>query len=101
MTKFLRVLPFVLLLAACSRPNVSVSTIDARPHLQFANARPSAILVLDGVIVGPAAIYDGEHKTLIVERGTHQVEVRDGARILFSGPIYLGGDEAKTINLPD
>ncbi len=101
MTKAVRVIPLVLLLAACTRPAVTVNTVDDRPHLQFTNARPSAILILDGATIGPAAIYDGAHQTLIVERGTHQVEIRDGDRILYSGPIYLGGDEAKTINLPD
>jgi hypothetical protein len=97
----MRLVPLLLLVASCARPTVGVSTVDTRPHLQFTNARPSAILILDGATVGPASVYDGEHKTLIVERGTHQVEVRDGARILFSAPVYLGGEEAKTINLPD
>jgi hypothetical protein len=91
----------VLIAAGCSSPHATVSTVDARPHLQFSNARSTAILILDGATIGPAAIYDGAGKTLVVERGTHQVEVRDGGRILFSGPVFLGGEESKTINLPD
>jgi hypothetical protein len=100
----MRLLCAILLLAslsACSRPTVAVSTVDANPHLQFSNARPGAVLILDGVTIGPAAIYDGINQTLVVKRGTHQVEVRDGGRILFSQPVYFGGEEAKTIELPN
>ncbi len=87
--------------AGCSVPVTSVMTVDDRPHLQFANASPGAILVLDGAVVGPAAGYDGRTRTLVVETGSHRVEVRDGTRILYIETVYLGGDMTKTINLPD
>jgi hypothetical protein len=94
---------FALLLAvtACSNPTVSVNTIDDRPKLQFVNARPTETLILDGISVGPASVYDGEHKTLVVDAGTHEVEVRDGSRTIFLGSIYFGGGASRTINLPD
>ena len=101
MIKFLHILPLVLLVAACSRPVVTVNTVDDRPHLQFTNAKSAATLSMDGVIVGPAADYDGVHKTLVVNTGTHLIEVRDGNRVLYSSQVYFGGDATRTINLPD
>jgi hypothetical protein len=95
------VFALLLLLAACGNPTVRVNTVDDRPTLGFKNAHPTATLILDGVSVGPASVYDGEHKTLLVDSGTHQIEVRDGGRILYSGPVYLGSGEARIINLPD
>ncbi len=89
------------LLAACANPVVRVNTVDDRPTLGFKNAHPTATLILDGATIGPAAVYDGEHKTLLVNSGTHLIEVRDGDRLLYSSPVYLGAGEARIINLPD
>ena len=94
-------LMLALATAGCAAPVTSVGTVDERPRLQFANARPTAVLVLDGVEVGPAAGYDGSTRTLALETGSHRIEVRDGARTLYAETVYLGGDMTKTINLPD
>lgn len=101
MSKRFFALGLLVALAACANPTVSVNTIDDRPTLQFANAHPTETLILDGISMGPAAVYDGEHKTLAVDAGTHQVEVRDGGRVVFSQSVYFGGGASRTINLPD
>jgi len=90
-----------LAIAGCTAPVTSVDTVDECPHLQFVNASPTAILTLDGAVVGPAAGYDGKTRTLAVEAGNHRVEIRDGARTVYAETVYLGGDMTKTINLPD
>ncbi|HXS40071.1 MAG TPA: hypothetical protein VN766_07810 [Stellaceae bacterium] len=99
--KLLCAVALVASISACSRPHVAVSTVNDNPHLQFTNASSTAVLILDGVTIGPASVYDGVNKTLVVKRGTHQVEVRDRNRVLFSQPVYFGGEEAKTIELPN
>ncbi|MDB5361489.1 MAG: hypothetical protein JWO51_2786 [Rhodospirillales bacterium] len=101
MRRHLAALLLALAIAGCSAPVTSVNTVDERPHLQFVNASPTAILVLDGGVVGPAAGYDGKTRTLALETGSHRVEIRDGARTVYADTVYLGGDMTKTINLPD
>ena len=94
---------FVLALtvSGCAPPVTRVDTVDNRPHLQFAHASPTAIVSLDGAVVGPAAVYDGRGKTLVVEAGTHHLDVRDGARLLYSADVFFGDGATKTIELQE
>ena len=70
-------------------------------RLEFANASENAMVILDGTLVGPAAQFNGSDKTLVVDRGMHHVEVRDGNKTLYLQDLYLGGDMTKTITLPE
>lgn len=88
-------------LAACTYPSTTVQSVDARPRLAFANASPTASLLVNDVMVGPAAAYDGKTNVLRLTSGTHKVEVRDGGRVIYSQQIYLGEDMLRTINLPN
>jgi hypothetical protein len=97
--KWLPPLLAAVLVSSCTPPTTQVGTVDDRPHLQFSNAPFSAELTLDGTAIGPASAFDGKNKTLVVERGMHRVEVRDGDRILYAENVYLGGDMTKTIDL--
>lgn len=90
----------VLGMSACTYPTTTVQTVDTRPRLAIANASPTAMLSLNGVVVGPAADYDGKKATLQVERGTHKVEITDGGRVVLTQTIYLGDDLTKTITVP-
>lgn len=88
------------LLAGCSYPHAVVSTVDARPHLSIAHAPPGATLTVDGVRVGDAASFRPGVRALALDRGTHHVVIRDGARVLFDNVVYLGGGTTRTIDLP-
>lgn len=89
-----------LLLTACAYPTTSVRTLEEKPRLAFANASPTAMLFINGILIGPAADYDGKKNTLQVGTGTHTVEVRENDRVVLSEKIYLGSDMTKTISLP-
>lgn len=89
-----------LMLTACAYPNTTVRTLEEKPQLAFANASPTAMLFVNGVLIGPAADYDGKKSTLQVGTGTHTVEVRENDRAIYSERIYLGSDAIKTISLP-
>ena len=99
---FIRPLTLVgaLLLTACAYPSTTVRTLEEKPQLAFANASPTAMLFINGVLVGPAADYDGKKSTLQVGTGTHTVEVRENDRVIYSEKIYLGSDLTKIISLP-
>src|SRR5690242_11921107 len=88
-------------LTACAYPNTTVRTVESKPQLAIANATPSAMLIVNGVLIGPAAAYDGKKSTLQMKSGTHRIEVQDQGRMIFSQSIYLGDDVTKTINLPN
>ncbi|QJE73745.1 hypothetical protein HHL28_12160 [Aerophototrophica crusticola] len=91
----------LLALAACTYPTTTVRTVDTRPQLAFANASPTAVLLVNGVSMGPVSSFDGKNRTLQLDRGTHKVEVQDGGRLVFSQSVYLGDDMTKTITLPN
>lgn len=86
-------------LAACAMPSTVVQTPDTRPSLAIAGAPAGAVLFLDGVRVGEAALYDGQPNVLRVEPGTHTVTVRgaDGAELLEQ-KIFVES-ELKTIRV--
>ncbi len=89
-----------LLCTACTYPTTTVKTVDARPTIAFANASPTAMFSIDGVLIGAAEAYDGKKNVFRLDRGTHKVEVSDGGRVVLSQAIYLGDDMLKTISLP-
>ncbi len=90
----------LLLLAGCSYPVSSASTVDTRPHLSVSNAPPGAVLIVDNVSVGPAAYYAPDKMQLALDHGTHHVVIRSNATILFDNSVYLGDATNRTINLP-
>ena len=92
---------FAISLTACTYPTTTINAVDARPSLAFTNASPTAALLVDGIVVGNAASFNGKTNVLRLERGMHRIEVKDGTRTLLSQSIYLGDDLLKTINLPN
>lgn len=88
------------LLAGCSYPHAVVGTVNARPHLSIAHAPAGATLTVDGVAVGQASSFRPGVRALALDRGTHQVVIRDGGKTLFDNSVYLGGDTTRTIDLP-
>jgi hypothetical protein len=86
-------------LLACSLPATAVRTGAARPSLALRGAPPDAVLVLDGREVGAAARYDGDAGVLVVEPGTHLVELRDGlGKVRFRQRVFVES-ELKTVEV--
>src|SRR5438309_1296842 len=88
-----------LLFVACAMPSTTVRTPDSRPGLAIAGAPPGSQLFVDGNAMGKAAAYDGEPQVLVVEPGTHLVDLRDSAgRVLFQQTVFVES-ETKTIQV--
>jgi len=89
----------MLLIYGCAYPTTSVKVLDERPSLVIQNAPRDSVLIVDGLDMGKASFYDGQKKVLLLEPGTHKVEVRSNNKRIHSEKIFLGGGETKTINV--
>jgi hypothetical protein len=94
------VLAFPLVLLGCAEPVSNVRTVDDRSRLLVQGAPAGSQLYLDGKPVGDATAYAGDPGILLVEPGTHIVEVRRGDTLLFSQKIFFGGGEQRKIQVP-
>jgi hypothetical protein len=86
------------LAAACAGPTTVVRTVDTRPALAISGAPVGTVLYVDGVAVGDPARFDGRPNILRVEAGTHEVELRDGARVVFAQRVFVES-ELKTVEV--
>lgn len=84
-------------LAACDirYPNTGVEITDERPTIAFKGAPEGSQVFLDGIAMGPADEFDGR-KVLLVEPGTHVVEVRRNGGVLLSESVFLGEGATRT-----
>jgi hypothetical protein len=88
----------LLLLVGCPMPQTVVRTTDTRPSIAVAGAPPGSTLWVDGRQVGPAPAY-ALPNALLVEPGTHDVEVRDPAGgVVFRQKVFVES-ELKTIQV--
>lgn len=83
----LMALTFVL--CSCSMPNTSVRTVDDRPTLAFRGAPEGAVVLVDGLNMGAAGQYDGEPKVLVVEPGTHIIQVTLGSEVVYEQRVFV------------
>lgn len=79
-------------LAACDirYPSTTVAIADERPTIGFKGAPGGSQVFVDGIAMGAADQFDGSRETLIVEPGTHVVQVRQDGGLLLSERVYLG-----------
>ncbi len=88
------------LLAACASPVTVLSSGFARAALVISGAPAGATVLLDGVEAGDATRYDGVAGVLALEPGMHRLTVRSaGAAPVYSGDVYLGSGETRTISV--
>ena len=88
-----------LTLTACGTPHSSLSTGASRPTLSIKGAPADAILVVDKLSIGQAALYNGEPNVLLVEEGIHQIEIRRGNATLHREEIVINNGESRTITV--
>lgn len=88
-----------LALAACAMPSTTVRSAESRPSPAVQGAPRGLQLFVDGNAVGDAGSYDGQPAVLVVEPGTHVVDVRDGSgAVLFRQTVFVES-ETKTIQV--
>ena len=97
--KSLIALMLLVSLSACALPETSVRTGAARPRLSFPNAGPDLILVIDGIMIGPADRYDGNPGVLLVEEGVHLLELRRNGQTVHSEKALVANGETRAINV--
>jgi len=89
----------LIFLSACSYPSTQTSSTNDEPTLVFEGSSPTAEVFVNGLNVGLASDYDGDPKSLIVPRGTHQLAVKDNGVTLLSQKIFVSDGAVKTFNL--
>ena len=87
----------IALLAACSMPQTTVRTGLPAPTLIVRGAPSASVLVVDGMEMGRAAQYDGNPNVLAVLEGTHQVEVRLGANVVYREKTFVSSGQSHTV----
>jgi uncharacterized lipoprotein YajG len=95
--KRLMILIAVAALAACSLPQTTVRTGLPPPTMIVTGAPPGSVLVVDGLDMGSAAQYSGNPKVLAVLEGTHQVEVRLGANVVYREKAFVSSGQSHTV----
>lgn len=97
MRKYLFALVLILT-SGCSMPSTTVRSVDARPSIAIKGASAEAELMIDGINMGKASVYNGSPKTLIIEPGTHRLSVIENRNVVYEQDIFLD-NELKTITL--
>ena len=87
----------VAVLAGCALPHTTVSTGMSQPTMIVTGAPSGSVLVVDGLDMGSAAQYNGNPKVLAVLEGTHQVEVRLGANVVYREKAFVSSGQSHTV----
>ena len=95
----MKALLLLWVLAACATPATSVHAVDSRPALAIEGASAGSSLFVDGASMGEAKAYDGQPAVLLVEPGTHEVELRDASgKTIFRQRVFVDS-ETKTLKV--
>ena len=89
----------LFLFNACAYPTSSVSVLDDRPSIFIKNAPEDATLFVDGLEMGQTSLYNGSENVLLLEPGTHKVEVRNKGTVIHLETIFLGDGETKPLSV--
>ncbi|MBB3224415.1 hypothetical protein [Pseudoduganella umbonata] len=84
-------------LAGCALPTTDVKTGSLRPALAVQGAPAGALLYVDGIQIGEAALYDGKARKVMIEEGAHRIEVKQGATLLHTQQIFAGAGETAVV----
>ena len=88
------------LILGCAAPRTSVQVVEGRPRVMVKNAPKGALIYVDGTAMGQADSYIGDPAVLLLEPGTHLIEIKAGDRLLYSQRVFFGGGELRTISVP-
>ncbi len=92
-----KIILFVLVMisAGCNMPVTTVKTEDVRPCISILDAPEDAVLLVDGLLVGKAASYNGNPNMLTVEPGTHRIVVKQGSNVLYEQQIFVDSENKR------
>lgn len=95
--KILMSIAMTVILAGCALPTSVVKTGASRPALAIQGAPAGATLHVDGLQMGEAAQYDGRARKLMIEEGTHRIEIRQGGTVLHVQQIFASAGETAVV----
>ena len=90
-------LAVVITLVNCAYPTTGLRVPDERPSIAIKGAPDDAILHVDGLNMGAASSFVGVSQVLLLEPGTHKIEVKSQGKTVLSENIFLGGGEVRTL----
>lgn len=90
---------FALLLSACALPDTTVKTGSPRPTLAIKGAPVNSILVVDGLVMGPAENFNGAPNVLILEEGLHQVVIKQDGITVHAEKAVISNGESRTVTV--
>ena len=99
MKRLLIFFSITLLLFGCSYPTSEVRVQDDRPSIVIQDAPLGSFLLVDSLNMGEARLYNGRERALLLEPGTHQIEVMSQGIVIHSEQVFLGDGELKTIKV--
>lgn len=85
--------------AGCVYPTSKVNTVDDRPTLSVDGAPSGSVLVVDGIVVGPAAEFASGKQAVRLQSGTHVIRVESAGRAIFEEKVFLSSGISKSINV--
>lgn len=90
-----------VLLQGCHYPDAAkIEQKDSRPALGVVGAPAGAVVFVDGLEMGAASRFDGKKNVLLVESGTHLVEVKSAnGQMLYSETLFLSGSTTKLLQV--
>lgn len=97
MKQFLLMTLLLAVLTGCTMPSTTVSTVESRPSISIVGAPADAVLVVDGLQIGVASQYRGDPNVLVVEPGTHRIEVRQGGATLYDQRVFVDSEHKRIV----
>jgi len=90
-----------ILMPGCSYPNkAKIEQQDSRPAIGVSGAPGGAMLYVDGLNMGSASRYDGKVNVLLVESGTHLIEVKSAdGNVIHSEKVFLSSSTTKVLRV--
>ncbi len=90
------VLVLLVFLGGCAYPTGTVTSPDDRARIAITNAPYGALLIVDGLEMGEAKLYDGKKSVLLIEPGSHVIQVIHLGEELVSESVFLEQGQTKT-----
>ena len=90
-----------ILMQGCHYPEAAkIEQKESRPAIGVAGAPAGAVVFVDGLEMGQASKFDGKRHVLLVESGTHLVEVKSAdGQVLHSETLFLGSSTTKILKI--
>lgn len=73
----------------CAMPSSVVKTTDTRPRISISGAPVDSLLYVDGINMGLASQYSGQPDVLILQPGTHKIQVYSNDQVIYDKNIFI------------